>query len=115
MTLDEGPAGPPRGMTTPVGVGTVPTDEARSVPKWKAAVTEYVPGSCGAFTVQVTLPSANFFAVRSVFWSKMTALLMFFLRPAARLSTHLVCSWPSPAQIFGAPTITQPSPFSGLA
>jgi len=32
MTREEGPAGPPRGSTTPVGVVTVPTEDARSVP-----------------------------------------------------------------------------------
>src|SRR5881409_2049806 len=50
MTRAEGPPGPPRGSTTPVGVVTVPTDEAFSPPKWKATVTEYVPGSCGDLT-----------------------------------------------------------------
>src|SRR5881409_2049804 len=66
MTRAEGPPGPPRGSTTPVGVVTVPTDEAFSPPKWKATVIEYVPGSCGALTVQTTLPSASLRAARSV-------------------------------------------------
>src|SRR2546426_1053723 len=47
--------------------------------------------------------------------SKISTLLRLRLSPGARLSTHFVCSLPSPPQTFGAPTITQPSPWMGRA
>src|SRR2546430_17549943 len=100
MMRAEGPPGPPRGSTTPVGVVTVPTDEAFSPPKWKATVIEYVPGSCGALTVQTTLPSAGFPAAKPGFWLNIKKLVQHLFSPCARPSTHFLCSLPSPPHTF---------------
>ena len=40
MTREEAPPGPPLGSTAPVGVATVPTEDAFSVPKWNTALSE---------------------------------------------------------------------------